>query len=256
MKMTLQGHLAKPAITVVGEWDPFLLSHRALLASLCERAAQRACSSLGIVIDPSPGTVSPFRFRYGRYGWPVYDSVSARIGFMRACGLDAVLCVRFRQQDFAAGAAEFLDAVRAQVTLDELWLGALQQLGSGPSGSPAAIAAYATEHAIRLTMLPLPPLGTYDTRSFLATGRLVEAIDVVGRPPIWERPRSGTLRLAWRPGRYRAIALQTLSSRWDGDEITLDLNPDTGGTPQLTWPRRDVRYLAFVSGPADRAPSS
>jgi FAD synthase len=252
MRATQHGCLTGPAIAVVGVWDPFLSSHRTLLEELRDRATQGSCSSLAVLIDPPPGTVSRFRLRYGTAGWPVYDSVSARIRFMLNCGIDAVLGVRFSKRDFGAAAADFLDAVRAHVAVEELWLGAVQQLGPGPSGSRTAVADYAVRHGLRLTMLPAPPLGTYDVRYLLASGRLADAIEVVGHPPIWARPRSGGLRLAWKPGRYRAIPLTHPGPISEGSELDVVVTPQPKGPSRLTWPDREIRYLAFVSGPSDQ----
>ena len=251
MKCRLYGSLLRPAIAVVGVWDPFLSYHRDMLKDLHAYATKKSSSSLGVLIDPSPGKFSSFKMRYGVSGWPVYDSLQARVSFILGCGLDAVLCVRFRKRDFTATAAEFLDAVRASVLLDELWLGALQLLGPGDQGSAAAIADYAALHGIRVTILPPPPLATYDVRSFLASGRLADAIAVVGHPPIWQRPRSGTLRLAWRPGKYRAVPIERVDFILGQPdmEVTLSLRPKGPGA--LSWPSRSVRYLAFTMGPSD-----
>jgi hypothetical protein len=250
MRARLYGNLSGPAVAVVGVWDPFLASHRELLKSLHGSAIRTTRSSLGVLIDPPPGAFSKFKVRYGVSGWPEYDSVSARVKFMLDCGLDAVLCIRFRKRDFMATAADFLDAVRAHVRLEELWLGALQLLGPGQRGSRAAIAEYAALHEMRLTILPAPPVATYDVRSFLAAGRLRDAIAVVGRPPVWQRPRSGQLQLAWRPGKYRAIAL-TRPSSINGAEMDLALTSCPRGPAKLSWPCRHIRYLAFTSGPRD-----
>jgi hypothetical protein len=240
----------------VGVWDPFLPSHKSLLEDLRDRAVESGRSSVAVLIDPSPGTIGSFKARYGTAGWPVYDSVPARIRLMRDVGLDAVLRMRFRRRDFDATAAEFLDAVRARVDLEELWLGALQLLGPGAPGARAAVADYADRHGFRLTMLPLPPVGTYDVRALLASGRLADAIDVVGRPPIWSRPPSGTLRLAWRPGPYRVAGIERWGAIAAGSALDVTLTAEPRGRPKLVWPDPGIQYLAFTSGPADVIPAS
>jgi FAD synthase len=237
-------------MVVVGVWDPFLSSHRELLQGLRDRATQDARSSLAVIIDPAPGTLG-YR-RYGASGWPVYDSIMSRIRLMLGCGLDAVLLMRFRKRDYTATAAEFLEVVCSHVRIAELWIGARQQLGPGPRGWHPAIAEHANAHAMRLTILPEPPLPTYDVRSFLASGRLADAIAVVGRPPVWERPRSGELRLAWQPGTYRAVPLEHPDAVGTAPVITLSLAPRSGGPGHLNWPCRRIKYLAFVSGPRDQ----
>jgi FAD synthase len=81
-------------------------------------------------------------------------------------GIDDVLCVRFRKQDFSATAAQFLDTLCENVELDELWLGELQLLGPGSEGGRAAITKFAQTHGISLTVLPRPPLSIYEFVSF------------------------------------------------------------------------------------------
>jgi FAD synthase len=254
VRATQHGRVTGSAVAVVGVWDPFLHSHKSLLEDLRDGAVERGCSSVAVLIDPHPGSFSGFRARYGTPGWPVYDSVPARIRLMRDIGLDSVLCMRFRKHDFDSTAAQFLDAVRARVEFEELWLGALQLLGPGTQGARAAVADYADRRGFRLTVLPRPPVGTYDVRALLASGRLTDAIDLVGRPPIWSRPPSGTLRLSWRPGRYRAVGLEKPGAIAEGVELEVTLKAQPSGPSKLIWPRRDTRYLAFTSGPADVEP--
>lgn len=254
MKARLHGRLSSSAIAVFGVWDPFLPSHRELLDSLRTRARQNGCCSLVVLIDPPPGAFSTFKARYGASGWPEYDSVAARIKLMLDCGIDAVLRMHFRKRDFTATAAEFIDLVRERATLEEIWLGALQLLGPGQLGSHSAITDYAARHGVRLTMLPAPPLLLYDVRHFLAAGRLVDAIAVVGRAPVWERPRSGELRLAWRPGRYRATPVERPGWIDVAPAIDVTLSPSSRGPARLSWPCRNYRYLAFTSGPLDEQP--
>jgi FAD synthase len=251
MKPKLYGVLPKPAVAVVGVWDPFSTSHRELFLRLRAYSVENSCSSLGVLIDPPPGAFSSFKARYRVSGWPEYDSVRARVRFILNCGVDAVLCMRFCEQDFSATAEDFLDAVRAHARLEELWLGALQLLGPGPRGSMAAVAEYTNLHGMHLRILPPPPLLTYDVRAFLASGRLIDAIQTVGHPPVWDRPSSGELHLAWRPGLYRAFPMERPEAKQRLDEIKLTLAPSQSGPAKLLWPSRSIRYLAFSSGPAD-----
>jgi FAD synthase len=251
MRAAQHGHLTGSAVAVVGVWDPFLPTHKLLLEDLRDRALASGCTSVVVLIDPPPGAAGGFHVRYGMPDWPVYDSVGARVCLIRDLGVDCVLCMRFRKRDFDATAAQFLDAVRTRVELEELWLGAVQLLGPGSRGARPAVAEYADRHGFRLTILPRAPVGTYDIRSLLAAGRLADAIDIVGRPPIWGAPRSGALRLSWRPGAYRAVGLERPGAVAHGAELEVTLTPEPGRPSRLIWPRPDIHYLAFVSGPAD-----
>jgi FAD synthase len=251
MRTTLHGTVAAPVVAVVGVWDPFKPSHQTLLTQLRDASHTADRSSLAVLIDPAPGSISRVMRSYGTNGWPVYDSVPVRVRLILGLGVDAVLCVRFRRQDFAATAADFLDVVRAHVQLREFWLGANQFLGPGPAGSPAAVAEYARLHDFFLRVLPRAPISAYDERLFLADGRLEKAIDQVGRPPTMTRPRSSKLRLAWRAGPYRARSLDRPGAPAEGPDLDLELIPHLNAPGTLIWPDRKIRFLAFVSGPAD-----
>ena len=114
--------------------------------------------------------------------------------------------------DADAGATEFFDSVLAGMPLPELWLGRSQSFGRGQAGSQATIARLAEQRGVRRHVLPRPPAeganAGYQALRLLADGRLADAIDQVGYPPVWRRPRSALLRLPWRPGRYRAARLE------------------------------------------------
>jgi FAD synthase len=243
-------HTTAPAVAVVGVWDPFTTAHRSLLSQLVDTARKTHRSSLVVLIDPQPGAFGGAD-RYGTSCWPVYDAVSARISLVLRSGVDAVLCMRFRQRDFAASAAEFLDAVRRTVELDELWMGELQLLGPGRTGDRAAVLEYAKQRNLRVAILPRAPVEVYDVRWLMATGQVRKAVEQVKRPPTWEVPRSLRLHLGWRTGRYQAFAIDRPGDPLTATQFELVLEPSATGLPEVNWPDRGIRYLSFVSGPAD-----
>jgi FAD synthase len=247
----MYGRVAGSAVAVVGIWDPLSSAHMSLLTELRDNAAAAGLSSVVVLIDPAPGVFSDFARRYGTGGWPVYDGVTARISLIRQLGVNAVLRMRLRRTDFDATAAQFLDAVRARVELEELWLGATQLLGPGTPGRREAVAEYADDHGFRLSILPRAPVAGHDVRSLLASGRLRQAVEVVGRPPTWRRPRSGALCLAWRPGTYRAIGIDRPVTPARGAAMDIALEARLNAPAMLPWPHPDIHYLAFTSGPAD-----
>lgn len=255
MRATQHGDIDSRALAVVGVWDPFKLSQRDLLEELRDTAATAGCSSVAVLVDPAPGSISAVAQSYRTNGWPVYDSVPVRIRLIRDLGVDSVLCVRFSTEDFKATAAAFLDTVRLYLPLCELWLGELQVLGPGPPGSRAAIERYADLHGFGLRILPRAPIDTYDVRFLLASGQVRKAIAQVGRPPTWMRPQSTMLQLAWRPGPYHVHCLEQPGSRAEGAPRIVRLETHRRGPARLVWPDRESRYLAFVSGPADLSQS-
>jgi hypothetical protein len=171
-----------------------------------------------------------------------------------------VLHLHFTERDLEAGAAEFFATLESFAPIQELWLGAHQSLGRGPSGSNNAIVALAEERGVYVHRLPIVRYtpAPYDIRQGLAAGMLDDVVREMGRPPVRRRPRSGTLRLAWAPGRYRAIPLDRPTDEPIGPAIDVDVVPVTTGfrMPRLLWPDSRIRYLAFVSGPGDASSAS
>jgi len=253
MKATLHGTIDRPAVAAVGVWDPYRPAYEDLFGALRARGRERRLSSLAILLDPNP-----FMFLAGADVCPVYDDVRARIDLMLG-SVDGVLRLRFARRDVDGGAAEFFEAVSGQVAVAELWLGARQSLGRGAAGCGETIAAMASRYRTDLRILPEPPRSTkaakWSVQYLLRAGRLAEAIAEVGRPPVWRRPRSGRLHLAWRPGVYVAVPLERAGAAVSAERLRLQLSDDGPGLPSLVWPDPRIRYLAFISGPGDTTPA-
>jgi FAD synthase len=250
MKPVLYGTLSTPAITAVGVWDPFVTEHEQLLAALADAARASGRSSLAIVLNPDPAL-----FLHGAPAWPVYDGVRVRIALLRRAGVDAVLHVHFAARDVDATVDEFLAAVVPVAPLSELWLGARQSLGNGTQGSDAAIEEAMARRGIGLTRLAerRPRQPGRVARRCLATGDLAGAIAAVGRPPVRARPAGGGLRLAWLPGDYLAVPLDSPDGRPAGPALDVRLREDGDRLPVLDWPDAAGKFLAFLSRRASLA---
>ena len=250
MRASLFGEITAPAVAVVGVWDPLMPAHVELFEQLCLYAHGRGLSPLAIVLDPDPGVL-----RFGAAKWPTYDDVQTRIHLIQQFGPSAVLRASFTRTGLAASAADMFAAVLSRVELAELWLGAHQPLGAGESGSPETVARLAARHGVRITRLAETSVAKTagEVRHLLATGQLRGATQLVGRPPVRSRPRSGTLALAWRTGNYRALPSRTPLTPHGPRELEVTLNAQADGQAGVGWPAPTASYLAFVSGPADRA---
>ena len=249
MKPKLFGQITRPVMAVVGAWDPFLPAHQTLFAELAHSAHGTGLGTLGILIDPHPGKLIA-----GAGEWPIYDDIKIHIPQMLAQGLDGILLLRFFKSDLNATAQDFFDRVRPQVDLQELWLGATQNLGSGVGGGPQAIAELCAQTGVRLRRLPemgLKNVGR-DVRRLLRQGQLAEAIRIVDRPPLCRRPRTGRVQRAWAPGCYHAVPLRHPTAPLTVAPIEIQLQPTAQGGSSFAWPDRAMPYLAFLTGPADR----
>jgi FAD synthase len=252
MKTSMYGQVSQPVMALVGVWDPFLPDHRQLFEQLVQEARARSRSPLAILIDPAPQMIM-----YGPSGWALYDDFDSRRELMLSFGLEAVMHLHFSRADLKAGAAEFLELIFAQIPLAELWLGKTQRLGSGPEGSPEAVAELAEEYGLYIKRLPEKDLTelTRQIRSLLGAGRVAEAQRLVGCPPVFHRPPEGDgkLEMAWKPGAYKALAVQNPARPGDGPELEITLTVGPERERYFIWPDRNIEYLAFIAGPGDES---
>jgi FAD synthase len=253
MKTVLRGSAARPAVAVVGAWDPLVPAHEDLFRSLRVFAQEALLISLVVVLHPHPA-----KFLHRSAEWSAFDDLQTRLAIIRSCGVDAAIIVRFTRRDLNAGARELFDVLRSHVHLEELWLGAFQSLGVGPNGSHQAIHEITQRDGIRMQLLPLSrsALCSGEARRFLSEGHLTAAIRIVGRPPVWSRPKTNELRLGWRPGPYWAVPLAEPTAQPERNPIRVELVARGSGCPTLVWPSRDIRWLAFIRGPSDNDPES
>ena len=242
MRVRLIGRLNRPAVAVVGSWDPLLPAHLSLFRRLERYATRRSRSSLVIHLEPSPA-----RHLNGALQWPTYDDIWTRVAIVAKCGVSASLVVRFRKRDLTAGAAEFMECVTEHATIRELWLGAYQTLGSCKAGSDAMIRKVARTRQIRITRLPHSPPDRKArlVRHCLEHGELEQATRIVGRSPVWSQPRSGSLQLPWRQGSYVAAALSAPDGA-RGKSLRLRLTGSRGTVPRCTWPHPAVKWLTLL----------
>ena len=242
VRVNVRGHLAEPAVAVVGSWDPLLPTHMSLFRRLVRYARPRSLASVVIHLEPSPAL-----HLNGPLEWPVYDDVKARMFLVAACGVSASLVVSFRKRDLTSGAKELLELVTQRVRLQELWLGASQSLGTGRGGSDEAIRRLAQQHRIRILRLPPASLdaGGRKVRECLIKGELEQATRIVGRSPAWSRPRSGLLRLAWHPGRYVAAPLLAPAEE-PGEPFHLQLEGSGRTVPKCAWPDPAMSWMTVL----------
>lgn len=247
MRVTVIGQVDQPAAIVVGSWDPLLPGHLALFRRLRKYARHHSLASVVVHLHPSPT-----RQLNGPLERPTYDDIKARLDMVAQCGVTASILVRFRKQDLTAGAKEFIGSVTQHVKIKELWLGAQQSLGSLESGSSEAISKLAKKHQFTVVRLPysVQAAGGRKVRQYLKNGDLGEATRIVGHSPVWAKPRSGLLRLAWRPGNY-IVALLSSPSGQTGQTMVLKLAASGQGVPKCRWPDPAIRWLTFIDRAQD-----
>jgi FAD synthase len=90
MKCYVHGSIDKPAVAVIGVWDPLLPAHKRLFEDIRARARAQSLTALVIAIDPDP-----VRFLWGASSRPVYNDVHTRIGQIIHCGIDELFRLIF-----------------------------------------------------------------------------------------------------------------------------------------------------------------
>ncbi len=167
--------------------------------------------------------------------------------------IDAVLLLRFFRKDLFAIAADFFEAIVPVTNVVELWLGERQNIGSGSDSSSTIVQQLALANGITIKRLPSVDLKktSRDVRRSLWSGSVQDAFAVAGQFPQRVRPRTGSLRLAWHPGRYLALATTAIGESAEGQRIELDLVEDGQRIPRMAWPDARINRLTFIAGPAD-----
>jgi hypothetical protein len=241
---------AGPHIGVIGVWDPPRLSHEQLFNALAYTAREKSYSSLVITLDPAPVSYSV------EGEWAVHSGLEFRQALQRRCNIDTIASARLTPAEVHEGADYFLRQLCGRINLVELWLGHNQTLGRFRPGSKGAILTSCRDLGMHCKILPpitgLPPKGQVE--KLLRRGKIAEASVLASGPPVWGRPLSGSLHLAWQPGIYivRPYGLDTAASQKHREELTLHLT-QRGATRTIQWPHLDVDWVAFILGPGDTA---
>ena len=137
------------SVACVGAFDGVHLGHRALLARVRERAAERGLASLAVSFEPIP------REFFAR-GAPVPRLASARekIALLRGTGLSALLSLRFDAALAAMPAAAFVeDVLLARCGVRELWVGADFRFGHARRGDVALLRELGARHGFAVEVM-------------------------------------------------------------------------------------------------------
>jgi hypothetical protein len=248
MEATLHGPADAPGIALLSTWDPYLPGYDLGLQRLVASAVDRQLTPVAVLLDPPPAV-----FINAPGEWPVFSDAQARIAWLRARGA-SVVSVTFTRDDLAFAADEFFDLVTSLVPLQEFWLKHRQTVGSGPRGSGVGTRLSAVRRGIRVVSLPPDDLGAdaFSVRQLLRAGAVGKAADLVGRAPVFARPRTGRVRMAWLEGTYQMSPCG--SARPQRPLRTpLDVECQRAGDGEVEWQWPDARipYLTVLWGPGD-----
>ena len=242
MHAILHGTTDRPAATAVGSWDPYMPHHDRLVEHLAERAVAEELAVVPVMITPPPGTLI-------HADMPTYDAAVVRRARLRLAGAQAIVEVAFEKEDLGRGLEDLIAVVDEYVRIGHLVAGSKQQFGSGYRGNGHALLRAKLRRAINVSRMAGEGTKGHRVEAVraLMTGRLADAVQVIGRAPV--RARAEEARLRWPPGPYRARPLDA-ALRQTGRAVLVELRRD-GDCATFDWPVSDAPFLEFVTGPRD-----
>lgn len=170
------------SVLCVGAFDGVHLGHRALLARVRSRAADRQLTPLAISFEPIP------REFFAR-GEPLPRLTSARekIGLLFEAGIERLLSLRFDAALAAMPAERFIeDVLVARAGAREIWVGADFRFGHARRGDIAMLHAFAGRGGFTVEVMPDVGLdggraSSSAIRAQLAQGEFDAAARLLGR---------------------------------------------------------------------------
>jgi riboflavin kinase/FMN adenylyltransferase len=171
------------SVLCVGAFDGVHLGHRALLARVRERAAERGLVPLAVSFEPIP------RELFAR-GAPVPRLASARekIERVAAAGIERLLLLRFNAALAALEAEAFIERVLvARCAAREIWIGADFRFGHARRGDVAMLRAAGARLSFTVEVMPDVEIAgervsSSTVRAHLAAGEFDAAARLLGRP--------------------------------------------------------------------------
>lgn len=246
METYLHGKIDKPMAMLIGTWDPLLTFQLDLIGELVDFARTSGTTPAVVMLSPNPTVFIQ------RQTPPVFDDPDYRLACFRARGVEAILLLRLREEDLAAGFREFYAELSKSGTLRHLWMHEHQSLGRGPTGSLTFIERFGQQAGFTLRRLR-HDMGVRvekgDVGRQLRAGALGAAIATVGRAPVWRRPEQHFIKITgWRRGSYLAAPLADPFA--ESPTLAAPLRVHVGGLladkAYIEWPDAEVLWLRFL----------
>lgn len=171
------------SVVCIGAFDGVHCGHRALLGRVRERADAQGMQAIAVSFEPIPR-----EFFARSTPLPRLDNARGKIEQIRACGIDALLLMRFNAALAAMPAEEFVEQILInRLEAREVWVGADFRFGHGRRGDVALLREMGEAHGFRAEVFAEFSLGDLRVRSseireLLAAGEFAIAAGLLGRP--------------------------------------------------------------------------
>jgi FAD synthase len=241
MKFYNYGNSFRNLTVLIGVWEPLTESHFKLISFLRENNK----NVLPIVLNPPPTSCITNEFK------PIYESITSKMLFLKKIAGKAVQC-EMTKNDYRNGDAYgFIKNVIKLYDVESLVVYENQSFGRGPKGSTKAIKEACESFGIEVQVLKQKnKKEERGVQNLLGKGELQEAITILGRHPIWERPEKNNFVFSgWFPGiyKYQAVRLSSdISLKPIGDLNNLHIfhNPQMGSG--FFWPKKFYNWIYFL----------
>ncbi len=177
----VEEQLPAPSHVTIGAFDGVHRGHQRLIGLMTEMAHGADRLSAVMTFDPHPGAV------LGQWTVPTLSTIAERAVLLDEIGVDRLVVLRFTKAVAQTPAIQFVEMLRGDLRMAELWMGPDFALGREREGDVAYLRQIGQQRGFGVEVVP--PLewrgevvSSSRIRSALATGDLEEANGCLGRP--------------------------------------------------------------------------
>jgi riboflavin kinase/FMN adenylyltransferase len=179
---SLQDARVQGAWLTIGAFDGVHLGHQKVLKELTAGAHANGAPAVALSFFPHPVEVlrGPLQAFY-------LSSPEEKLGLLEALGLDVLIQHPFDEQMAQTPAREFVEQLKGQLDLQQLWVGHDFALGHNREGDFPTLQRFGTEmgfevRAVGALELDGEPISSSRIRRLLGEGRVEDAARCLGRP--------------------------------------------------------------------------
>jgi riboflavin kinase/FMN adenylyltransferase len=177
----VEEELPAPSHVTIGAFDGVHRGHQRLIGLMTEMAHAAGRLSAVMTFDPHPGAV------LGQRTVPTLSTIAERAVLLDEIGVDRLVVLRFTKAVAQTPAIQFVEMLRRDLRMVEVWMGPDFALGREREGDVAHLRGIGQQRGFGVEVVP--PLewrgevvSSSRIRSALAAGDLEEANGCLGRP--------------------------------------------------------------------------
>jgi riboflavin kinase/FMN adenylyltransferase len=176
----LEERLPAPSHVTIGAFDGVHRGHQRLIGLMTEMAHAANRMSVVMTFDPHPGAV------LGQWTVPTLSTIEERAALLDQMGVDGLVVLRFTANVAQTPAIQFVEMLRQDLRMEELWMGPDFALGREREGDVEYLRQVGQRQGFVVEVVP--PLewrgdvvSSSRIRAALADGELEEANGCLGR---------------------------------------------------------------------------